>query len=732
MRYTIKNISLASLISFLFLSSIFLLVLPQKTFAVSASDNFNRANGSLGSNWSNMTDGGLKISSQKVIGSNTGNSGDIRTAETYSSNQYSQIEVTSTQLSGGQWMGPVVRAQNGGQNLYTGIYYYNNGSPELMLFKRSSGVWTQLGNTINSGKLSAGTQLKLTAVGSTISFYQNGVLKISVTDTSFTGGAPGIMVFQKPTADNWTGGDIVTSFYSIGGTISGLSGSVVLQDNGGDDLTATASGGFTFPTLLSTGSLYNVTVKTDPTGQTCSVSNGVGTVGSANITNVAVTCTTAISGSVTDDFNRTDGSLGPNWTDVSDGGLAILSQQAIGTNGGNSGDIRTAESYPSNQYSQIEVGTLSGTQWIGPAVRMQNSGQSLYLGLYDYNNGSPYLQIFKRIGGTYSQLTGQLSTSQLAAGTQLKLLAVGNTIAFLVNGVEKQAVYDTSLTGGAPGIMSFGTPVGDNWAGGNAGFTVDYLSTDANGVMSYDMISANNGYGPQILRVLNPTNPAPGVAHNFIYTLPVQPGADNTTFGDGLDYLQSLNAQNQYNLTIIEPSFYIDPWYADNPVDANEQEETFMTTELQPWVKANLSTTGIEQNWLIGFSKSGIGGIDLLLKHPTLFTIGAFWDFPADMSSYSQFGADSQASYGTDANFQANYRLTSAFLDTYKSPFLTDNRIWIGSYGLYQTDMVDFDNLLTSKGIAHTTEPPTDMAHRWDSGWVPQALSALAQDSLHQ
>ena len=57
-----------------------------------------------------------------------------------------------------------------------------------------------------------------------------------------------------------------------------------------------------------------------------------------------------------------------------------------------------------------------------------------------------------------------------------------------------------------------------------------------------------------------------------------------------------------------------------------------MTSELEPWVKANLATTGTEQNWLIGFSKSGIGAEDLLLKHPDLFTLAATWDFPADMS----------------------------------------------------------------------------------------------------
>jgi len=134
-----------------------------------------------------------------------------------------------------------------------------------------------------------------------------------------------------------------------------------------------------------------------------------------------------------------------------------------------------------------------------------------------------------------------------------------------------------------------------------------------------------------------------------------------------------------------------------------------------PWVQSHLSTTGSEQNWLIGFSKSGYGAQDLILKHPDVFTLAASWDFPASMTSYSAFGADSESGYGTDANFQASNRLTTAFVDARKAPFLNQNRIWIGGYGDYQPD----DALLTSEGIAHSTETPTAMAHRWDSGWFP-------------
>ncbi len=85
--------------------------------------------------------------------------------------------------------------------------------------------------------------------------------------------------------------------------------------------------------------------------------------------------------------------------------------------------------------------------------------------------------------------------------------------------------------------MASGTGQADNWSGGTAGFEVHYLSTDANGIASYDVISANNSDGPQVLRVLHPTNPAPGVPHNFLFVLPVEPGLGDQ-FGDGLETLR--------------------------------------------------------------------------------------------------------------------------------------------------------------------------------------------------
>lgn len=79
--------------------------------------------------------------------------------------------------------------------------------------------------------------------------------------------------------------------YTIGGTVSGLTGAgLVLRNIGGDDLSISADGSFTFVTPLVNGSAYSVMVLTQPAGQTCTVANGEGVVGSVNVTNVVVSC----------------------------------------------------------------------------------------------------------------------------------------------------------------------------------------------------------------------------------------------------------------------------------------------------------------------------------------------------------------------------------------------------------------------------------------------------------
>jgi hypothetical protein len=82
---------------------------------------------------------------------------------------------------------------------------------------------------------------------------------------------------------------------TIGGSVSGLASgdSVVLQNNGVDNLTVSTNDNFTFASPVGDGNQYAVTVLTPPTGKNCSVSNGSGIAATA-VTNVAVSCATSV------------------------------------------------------------------------------------------------------------------------------------------------------------------------------------------------------------------------------------------------------------------------------------------------------------------------------------------------------------------------------------------------------------------------------------------------------
>jgi hypothetical protein len=86
-----------------------------------------------------------------------------------------------------------------------------------------------------------------------------------------------------------SGASIPPGTVTIAGSISGLVGTVVLQNNGADNLTLSANGSFTFATALASGRSYTVTVLTQPSGPDCSVTGDSGTA-TQNVTTVSVTC----------------------------------------------------------------------------------------------------------------------------------------------------------------------------------------------------------------------------------------------------------------------------------------------------------------------------------------------------------------------------------------------------------------------------------------------------------
>ncbi len=78
----------------------------------------------------------------------------------------------------------------------------------------------------------------------------------------------------------------------LGGKVSGLTTDGLILTNGSDEQLPIAKGAttFTFGRPLAFGASYGVTILKQPTGNSCTLSNGVGTMGDIVIDTIVVSC----------------------------------------------------------------------------------------------------------------------------------------------------------------------------------------------------------------------------------------------------------------------------------------------------------------------------------------------------------------------------------------------------------------------------------------------------------
>ncbi|TMH43804.1 MAG: hypothetical protein E6H56_02840 [Betaproteobacteria bacterium] len=315
--------------------------------------------------------------------------------------------------------------------------------------------------------------------------------------------------------------------FTIGGTTSGLSGSVVLQNNGGDNLSISANGGFTFAAALTNSSSYAVTVLTQPAGQTCTVASGAGTVAGANITNIAVTCaanTFTVGGTV----SGLSGTVvlrnnGGNDLTVSANGsftfsapvaqgspyaVTVLTQPAgqscsvaNGTGtvaGANVGDVTV--SCAANTFTV--GGTISGLS--GTVVLQNNGGDNLTIsvnGAFTFAaaliNASPYaVTILAQPAGQTCTVANDAGTVNGTNVTNVTLtcsaiaFSVGGTVSGLSGSVVLQNNGGDELSISANGTFTFSTPI----ASGTA-YSVTVLTQPTNPSQSCTVTNGSGSVG---------------------------------------------------------------------------------------------------------------------------------------------------------------------------------------------------------------------------------------------
>lgn len=219
-----------------------------------ASDDFNRVNGAIGSNWLYIRDTAWQsitpaVENNVVVPKAGGTHYQVvrwAGAGTFANDQYAK-----TTIGGMSWqdatylIGVVVRCS---ADIDTAADYYAfwvnddaSSNRTSKLVKVVNGTETVLDTRTSAW--ANGDTISLEVSGTTLSAYKNDTLMFSVTDSSLTTGKPGLLIGgggSVPTADNWEGGDVTT-----GGGSATLTGANAAQANGA----STGAAGVTVATV---------------------------------------------------------------------------------------------------------------------------------------------------------------------------------------------------------------------------------------------------------------------------------------------------------------------------------------------------------------------------------------------------------------------------------------------------------------------------------------------------
>ena len=81
--------------------------------------------------------------------------------------------------------------------------------------------------------------------------------------------------------------------YSLGGIVSGLTGTLEINENGANNLIITADGSFTFPSPVEENTSYTISVVSAPAGYGCTITNGTGIMPGNDVNNISIVCAPA-------------------------------------------------------------------------------------------------------------------------------------------------------------------------------------------------------------------------------------------------------------------------------------------------------------------------------------------------------------------------------------------------------------------------------------------------------
>jgi len=223
---------------------------------------------------------------------------------------------------------------------------------------------------------------------------------------------------------------------------------------------------------------------------------------------------------------------------------------------------------------------------------------------------------------------------------------------------------------------------------------------------------------PCKLHVLLPRGFDKSKRYKVLYVLPAWAPSS-----DGIAEAKKLGLADTYNVVCVQPEFSGMPWYADKPGDPKCRNDSYLPEVIVPFVDKTYPTVAApEGRLLVGFSKSGIGAVSLLLRYPEIFGRAGSWDAPL-MEDRNR-----PEYYGSDENFHQNYYVPTLLAAKAKVLAGKPARMAIAGEGWGSTAKAH--QLMDRLGIPHYVNESLLGAHEWTSGWLGPLVQVLMAEDM--
>jgi S-formylglutathione hydrolase FrmB len=252
-----------------------------------------------------------------------------------------------------------------------------------------------------------------------------------------------------------------------------------------------------------------------------------------------------------------------------------------------------------------------------------------------------------------------------------------------------------------------------------ADLKISQAKKDDNGFLVHT-VESEFQKGPAQISVLLPDRLEKDRRYPVVYVLPVEAGA-GSAFGNGLLEVKKLDLHNKRGLVFVLPTFSQLPWYADHPTNPAIRQESYFLKVVLPFVeKTYPALPEARGRLLLGFSKSGWGAFSLLLRHPDVFGKAAAWDAPMTMEK-PMFGMGEIV--GSQENFE-KYRI-ARLLEQRADSLQKEKRLALIGYASFREHHEALHQKMMQLKIPHQYRDEKLAKHRWDAGWVGNAVQFL-------